>query len=300
MEEKNIKHIVISGGGTFGLIAYSVLRETEKANFWKLENIESFHATSIGTLMSVIMALKFEWEVLDDYLIKRPWNQMFKYEIDQCLNAFENCGLFTIKDFRKFFEPLFAAKEIDIDITMLEFYEKTKKTLYFYAAEVNNFELECFSHTTHPQLKLVDACYASSSLPFIFKPLVLEDKAYIDGGLFLNYPIAQCFEKTQAEHNEVFGIFKRLHNKEEEQHTILSYLKDESNMFELIMLLISNALKRINKGSVVKECKYQIQIHRGYTEINDLIQFLNSESHRIEMIQEGVEKANAFLENLEN
>ena len=36
-ENKNtIKHLVISGGGTYGLSAYGVLRELHKNGFWSL------------------------------------------------------------------------------------------------------------------------------------------------------------------------------------------------------------------------------------------------------------------------
>ena len=41
-ENKNtIKHLVISGGGTYGLSAYGALRELHKKGFWNLSNIQS-------------------------------------------------------------------------------------------------------------------------------------------------------------------------------------------------------------------------------------------------------------------
>jgi predicted acylesterase/phospholipase RssA len=51
----NIKHIVISGGGIFGLTVYGALRELNKQGFWNLSNIQSCHATSIGTIILLMI-----------------------------------------------------------------------------------------------------------------------------------------------------------------------------------------------------------------------------------------------------
>ena len=41
----------------------------------------SCHATSIGTLLSVIVLLDYEWETLDKFIVKRPWSQLLQYDI---------------------------------------------------------------------------------------------------------------------------------------------------------------------------------------------------------------------------
>ena len=61
-EEKSIKHLVVSGGGTYGLSAYGALRELSKRGFWDISNIKSCHATSIGTLILVMILCKYEWD----------------------------------------------------------------------------------------------------------------------------------------------------------------------------------------------------------------------------------------------
>jgi predicted acylesterase/phospholipase RssA len=87
---KKIKHIVISGGGTDGFISYGILRESQKYGFWEKDDIESIYGTSIGAIFSIIISLKFDWDTLDDYIIKRPWHTVFTFDMNSILNSFSS------------------------------------------------------------------------------------------------------------------------------------------------------------------------------------------------------------------
>ena len=69
-ERPIIKHIVISGGGPTGLSYYGVLKETHKNGLWKYENIETMYGTSVGSIILTVISLQYEWDTIDDYLIK--------------------------------------------------------------------------------------------------------------------------------------------------------------------------------------------------------------------------------------
>ena len=87
-----IKHIVISGGGTTGLSYYGILRESQKKNIWNIEDIQTIYGTSIGSILAVMLCLKYDWDTLDDYLIKRPWQNVFHYDINTLLSCVQNNG----------------------------------------------------------------------------------------------------------------------------------------------------------------------------------------------------------------
>ena len=61
-----IKHLVISGGGPIGMAYLGALEYLHDEGFWKLDEIESIYATSIGTI-GVIHP-----EVLENYHLKYP------------------------------------------------------------------------------------------------------------------------------------------------------------------------------------------------------------------------------------
>lgn len=72
-----IKHLVISSGGPAGHMMYSILRTLNLKGVWDAKDIKSIYGSSIGSYIAIIIALRYEWEVMDDYLIKRPWEKIF-------------------------------------------------------------------------------------------------------------------------------------------------------------------------------------------------------------------------------
>ena len=78
-----IKHIVISGGGPAGIQTIGALQQLEKNGFWNIENIESIYSTSIGGIIGILLALKFDWDAVNDYIIKRPWHETMHFKVSQ-------------------------------------------------------------------------------------------------------------------------------------------------------------------------------------------------------------------------
>ena len=132
-----IKHIVFSGGGPTGLMVLGTIQHLQIHNFWNIENIESIYATSAGGLLGIILCLKYDWETLNNYVIKRPWHDAFPISAEQLLNAYTNKGIFDKKAFEIFFKPLFDAKNISLNITLLEFYKYSKIELHMFSLEIN-------------------------------------------------------------------------------------------------------------------------------------------------------------------
>jgi predicted acylesterase/phospholipase RssA len=94
MEENTaIKHLVITGGGIAGITAYSILRESHNSGIWNIENIESIYGTSAGAIIGVFIALKYEWAEIDNYIIKRPWENVFKFDVGAVLRSFDSKGI---------------------------------------------------------------------------------------------------------------------------------------------------------------------------------------------------------------
>mgnify|MGYP001182920813 FL=1 len=83
-------------------------------------------------------------------------------------------------------------KDISLHMTMKECYERTKKELYIFATDVSTMEYVEFSHIQHPDLKVIEAVYMSSSLPIIFKPLWYNNTYYIDGVIHISDPSSIC------------------------------------------------------------------------------------------------------------
>ena len=287
-----IKHLVVSGGGTYGLAAYGALRELHQCGKWDIKNIKSCHGTSIGTGVLFMLLLEYDWETLDTFLIDRPWKHVFKFDWSHFLNIYDNCGVFTIENFKDAWRPLLLGANFSIDVTLKEFYEKTQVNFFIYAVEIDDFELTCFSHKTHPHVKLVDACYASCSIPVVFKPISIDEKYYIDGGILLNYPVHQCLEQDGTHKNEILGIRKRtVSNKKMKMNR-------DTNLAEYITLLLRNAIRNMKHFDKDVELSNEICIEMGQMDFEALMYFIDSPENRKTIIQNGVQCAQTLIDDI--
>jgi hypothetical protein len=175
MEEHKIKHIVISGGGVTGLSFYGILRETHRNKLWCLENIKTIYCTSIGTFLAVVICLGYEWEILDTYFIKRPWQNLFKFDLYSFLNVFEKKGIFDIKIFEEMIGPLFSGMNIPMNITMEEFYKKTGIEIHMFSTDLNSMSYVDISYKTHPKWTVIQSIYCSSIIPIVFEPYICNE-----------------------------------------------------------------------------------------------------------------------------
>lgn len=199
-----IKHIAISGGSLSAWGKIGALRKSHEDGFWNIQDIESIYGTSMGSILATFLSLLkstpytqkyiYHWDMLEDYFVKRPWHHLFKMDLTNILHSFQNRGIYDISLLREIFKPIFCAMDIEMDVTMAEFYEMTQIELHFFTVELGSFELVDISYKTHPEWKVLEAVYCSACIPFLFSPHKLADSYYIDGGFLLNFPLEKCIE----------------------------------------------------------------------------------------------------------
>jgi predicted acylesterase/phospholipase RssA len=278
-EKTIIKHIVCSGGGIAGFAFYGAIKECYNQGLWHIDNIETIYGTSIGTFLAVVLALKYDWKTLDDYLIKRPWQNVFKFNLYTIIESLQRRGIFGREVIVDFFLPLFNGKDISIDITMLELYELTKIEIHMFATEINNFNITDISYKTHPDWKVIDAVYSSSAIPIIFSPLLKDDMCYCDGALFTNYPLNECISNG-AKPEEIIGLRYVFKNQN------IKLVNLESSLFDYVMTIIK---KLIGTITIKKSYKiaHEICINSPSISIYDIINTTSDINERIRLIQHG-------------
>lgn len=187
-----IKHLVLSGGGPIMIQILGAIQELERNKYFNVHEIESIYGTSAGAVIGIMISLQFEWETLNDYIIKRPWQDVFSVKVQHILDAYSKRGIFDICTIQKCFKPLFDAKNISLDITMEEFYQLTKKDIHVYTFEVNEYKLEDISHTTHPSLPLLTAVQMTCAIPVLISPIMIGKNAIWMGALhvIIRYNVA--------------------------------------------------------------------------------------------------------------
>ena len=276
-----IQHIVCSGGGVTGFSFYGMLKECYNRNIWNIENIKTIYGTSVGSIFAVILALNYDWKTMDDYLIKRPWQNVFKFNLYSILDSLQQRGIFGIKTIEDTFTPLFLGKDIPINVTMKEFYDITKIEIHVFTTEIMNFELVDISYKTHPDWRLIDAVYCSCSIPIIFAPFIKDTKCYCDGGLLLNYPLDKCIDNG-ANPNEIIGLCSDLDANDKD------IMNETSSLLDYVIVILKKVIMAFlpkTKNTIPNEFK----IKSREISIYDIIETTSNSDERIQLVQNGVD-----------
>jgi len=279
-EHTKIKHLVLSGGGTFGISAYGLLKKLNEDGLWRIEDIQTIYGTSIGSIIGTMIALNYDWLTLDNYIINRPWEKVFFFNMTTILNSYEKQGIFNIKMVENIFAPLFGGKNIHLNVTMREFYDITHIEMHIMTTEFDSMTTVDISYKTHPDWRMIEAIYSSACLPILCSPFVKDSKYYLDGGILCNYPLNNCINDQEvANYNEILGI-TRLRNevdrvKMDEQSTLLDYV------FSLLYKLIDR------KRMIPPIIKHEMKINANIVSIYDIYMFSVSKEERSRLVDAG-------------
>lgn len=184
----SLQYLVFSGGGPNGLLHIGALeyldillhvinRESVFSHF------KGFAGVSVGSLLAVMTVCGLTpREMIHRVQEVLPELQNMNYSLfgfQQTYGLRDNVPLF------KFVKSLFGKTLM----TFTDLYKKTKKELYICACDLQSSTVRMFSHELTPHVDVALATMASMSIPFVFSPVEIDGRLYIDGGCQLNLPI---------------------------------------------------------------------------------------------------------------
>ena len=176
-----IENLVFSGAGVKIYTVIGFIKALDEYDI--LKNIKSFIGTSSGSLIAALCVLDFKYKDIEDILLKINVSNL------KSINFFNNYGLDYGKNFSRIFKIVLQHKVNNENITFKEMYELTQKRLIVTATCVNTMEIEYFDHINTPDMPVITAILMSISIPFIFNPVIVDKKFYVDGAFIRHYPI---------------------------------------------------------------------------------------------------------------
>ena len=283
-----IKHLVISGGGPIMIQILAAVQELEKNNYFKMDDIESIYGTSAGAILAVIFSLKFDWETINDYIIKRPWQDVFVIKVQNILDSYTKKGIFDVKTVEKCFKPLLDAKDIPLDITLKDFHILTNVELHMFSFEINEYKIVDISHKTHPDLPLLVAVQMTCCLPVLMTPVFIDNKCFIDGGVGCNYPLNFCIESGRN-CDEVLG-FKNKYSDEKQN------INSDSTLLDYILNFLFKSVFSVQNNYTQPHIKNEIICDSSYLSLDSLRSAISSSEIRKSLFDRGKQSAIQFLE----
>lgn len=169
--------LVLSGGGARGYAHLGVIQALNEAGIFP----DVISGTSAGALAGVLYA--------DGYTPNEILNLMNSVSrLDFMKPALPREGLLQISGVMKILKCCLRAKT----------FEDLKIPLFVAATDLNNGKAEYFSKGD-----LLDPVMASASIPVLFQPVMMNNIAYVDGGVLDNLPLRPIENKCKI----VIGSF---------------------------------------------------------------------------------------------
>ncbi|WP_018628289.1 patatin-like phospholipase family protein [Niabella aurantiaca] len=168
-KKQKIIGLTLSGGGMRGVAHIGTLRALDEFGL----KPQVMSGSSAGAIIGAFYAAGFSPQKMQDIIIKTTFFSRSSFRLGT--TGIFNTG-FLERLFREYFpEDNFSALKIP---------------MYVAATEITNGRTEYFSDG-----KLFQALLASASIPYIFPPIRIGDKVYMDGGILNNFPIEPIYNK---------------------------------------------------------------------------------------------------------
>ncbi len=217
MNPKEIS-LVLSGGGARGIAHIGVINYMER-NGYKIKNIGG---TSMGSIVGGIYA-EGKLKEFEEYLLKLDAKKMIQL-LDFSVSS---PGLIKGEKILKEMKQFLPIKQI----------EKTPVPYFCVATDLNEQK-----EVVWRQGDILQAIHSSFAIPFIFTPVIIEDKLLVDGGVMNNIPInhidrelltiAVCANASIPMDEELKKISQAPEKKYESQkNTINKYLNKVLRLF---------------------------------------------------------------------
>jgi NTE family protein len=170
-DQKYNTGLVLSGGGARGFAHLGVLQALNEAGIYP----DILSGTSAGALAGVMYC--------DGYAPKEICKIMkASSRLNYMRPTLPRDGLLQISGIRKILETHLRAKT----------FGELKIPLYVTATDLNNGKAEYFSEGD-----LLNTVIASSSIPVLFKPVIINKIYYVDGGVLDNLPVKPIENKCK-------------------------------------------------------------------------------------------------------
>ena len=296
-----IENLVFSGCGSKIFLFVGVLKHLYNSN--KINNIKTIVGTSAGSLVAFFVVLGYNYDSIFKLFMGIKLESILDFDIDNLFQLFDNYGINDIYQCRRILSIVLKGKIGKETISFKELYELTNIKLVICSSNVSKHNTEYFSHETHPDFDVITALEASICIPFIFKPIKINDQIYIDGSVTSHYPMGYFSEdeiektlgvlvamdyyicKTPNKCNN--NIIEKIENKIDIKDRI-----DINNFGDFIFSVLSCPLLKSIQESYEKYKNNTILIINNRNGFN----FEIEETGRQQLIDDGFNKCKLFFE----
>lgn len=207
-------HVCIGGGSIKGFSYLGVLHYLFSNNI--IKKITKLHACSIGSLITIIIIMGISPINIFEDMLKTDLSTYWDLDVNRITTEFSILGRSIFN-----FWIEYITKYIDPNTTIKDFSEKYEVDINIITTCLNSRQTVIMNKNDYPDVKIVDALIASSSIPFLFPPYKINDKYYVDGAVKC---LSGCFNETINDDTILIKI--KDNDLQGEEHLDITSFKD--------------------------------------------------------------------------
>lgn len=203
----DLTHLFISGSHLWGVYNFGIMRYIQAYPKY-FNKIKDFGGVSFGSLSALFIILNIDIEKIEKAFYKMVENEEIKLiTYDKLLNLFHDKG---IQDVSLYFDALFESFEDYIkQLTFLDISKQYGKNLHILALNVHTGNITLFNTDNTPNVNVLKAIKASSSVPIVSTPVEIDGYLYCDGCVTDN-TILQFF--SDIPNNQILSIIHKFNS----------------------------------------------------------------------------------------
>lgn len=198
-------HLCLGGGAIRGFCILGALHYLYITN--KITKITKLHACSIGSIIGILLILNQSPKEIFEYIYNIDFKKYWDFDITRINTQFSILGQSIFECFKEYLATL-----VDINITIEEFCTKFNVDINIITTCLNTRTTVIMNRENFPNIKLIDAIIASSSIPFLFPPVKINDFYYVDGAVRI---LSGCIDETIEDDTIVIKIGDNQNNLDE-------------------------------------------------------------------------------------
>lgn len=170
-----MRTLVLGPGGVKGYLILGALSVLDLSEF------NTFVGVSVGSIIACLLCCGFTVQEIFEYSL--TIDNFFNFD-----GNIKKLGITSNRNIKQHLES-FIKQRLGMIPTFEWIYKKYNKKLVVVSLNISKDETVYFSHTGHPNLKVLDAVLLSINIPLVFEKITLNGDYYVDGALGDPYPI---------------------------------------------------------------------------------------------------------------
>jgi hypothetical protein len=181
--------LILEGGGVKGIAYGGAAAALETFGLLKSKRIHAFAGTSAGSMMGALMAARAPARDVTEYLLNFPFEKLMdgSNPVANVGRLQRNYGWFKGDEIELRMRQLLS-KTVGPNITFGDLEKRKKTRLRLSATDITAGRHAWLDAETAANVSVASAVRASSAIPFVYPPVVLGGRLFVDGGLLRNIP----------------------------------------------------------------------------------------------------------------